>query len=372
MVEIEEKYKNLSLKEKVGQMYFIGLPGDSYDDGARRLIEEIAPGGVCLFARNIKKADRTRELLDTLRSEIPFEPFLSLDQEGGLVDRLRRIVTPMPSVQEISADGNVENAKMLAEITAHVVRILGFNMNFAPVIDVTDEARQNFVMNTQCRTFGCTLEDVVEFTTAYLDTLQNAGCLGCLKHFPGIGAVEFDPHNELPTVNLDRDQLFSFDLKPYVEHFARGNVHAIMTGHTTFPPFDLQERDSSGKLLPSSLSKNIVTGLLRDELHFRGLALTDDLEMGAVVENYGIGEASKMAVDAGNDFVLVCNDPEAIIESFNAVYKAVVNGEISEERIDHSLERIFKVRDLLSPPPEFEEQKISSLSDQIDDLKRSL
>lgn len=369
---MNEIYQDLSLKEKVGQLYFIGLPGDEYDDGARALVEGIAPGGICLFARNIKKADKTRALLDTLRAELPFEPFLSLDQEGGLVDRLRRIVTPMPSVQEISAAGRVEDASRLAELTAEVVRILGFNMNFAPVVDITDKSRQDFVMNTQCRTFGCSLEEVDEFSGAYLKTLQDGGCLGCLKHFPGIGAVEFDPHNELPTVNLDRKQLFGLDIKPYVKHFAAENVYAIMTGHTTFPPFDLQEADSNGKLLPSSLSYNIVTKLLRDELKFTGLALTDDLEMGAVVENYGIGEASKMAVEAGNDFILVCNDPDAIFDSFNAVLKAAEKGEISEERIDQSLERIFRVRNSLSQPLEFDEQRLSSLSIEIDELKQSL
>lgn len=372
MTEYRKQFENLTLKEKVGQLYFIGLPSDELEDGAKRLIGEIAPGGICLFARNIKEAGRTRELTQKLRAQLPFEPFISLDQEGGLVDRLRRLVTPMPSVQEISADGNVENAKRLAEITAEVVRTLGFNMNFAPVVDITDEARQDFVMNTQCRTFGCSLEDVVEFTKVYLEALQQGGCIGCLKHFPGIGAVEFDPHNELPTVNLNREEIFDFDLKPYVEHFTTGNVHAIMTGHTTFPPFDLQERDSNGKLLPSSLSFNIVTKLLRKELGFDGLALTDDLEMGAVVENYGIGEASKMAVKAGSDFVLVCNDPEAIMDSFNAVLNAVENGEISEERIDQSLERIFRVRDSLSQPLDFDEQKLASLSEEIDNLKKSL
>jgi len=369
---MSEPYKNLTLKEKIGQLYFIGLPSDEYDDGAKRLIEEIEPGGICLFARNIKDARKTRTLLEALRAELPFEPFLSLDQEGGLVDRLRRIVTPMPSVQDISTDGKLQNAERLARITAEVVRILGFNMNFAPVVDVTDEARRDFIMNTQCRTFGCTLEEVTEFTTVYLDSLQKGGCLGCLKHFPGIGAVQFDPHHELPTVDLDREQLFDFDIKPYIEHFATNNVLAIMTGHITFPRFDLQERDSNGKLLPSSLSYNIVTKLLREELHFEGLALTDDLEMGAVVENYGIGEASKMAFLAGSDFILVCNDPEAIVESFNSVLDAAEKGEISEDRIDQSLERIFRVRELLSPPLEFNEEKLSSLSEEIDDFKKSL
>ena len=365
-------YKKLSIKEKIGQMFFIGLPSDEYDDATKKIIEEIVPGGVCLFARNIKKADRVRSFLDKLRNELPFEPFLSLDQEGGLVDRLRRIVTPMPSVQEISANGNVENSQRLAEITAEVVRVLGFNMNFAPVVDITNENRLDFVMNNQCRTFGCSLDDVVNFTTIYLDQLQKDGCMGCLKHFPGIGAVEFDPHDELPTVKLDREALFNLDIKPYANHFSNGNVDAVMTGHAVFPSFDLQEYDDNGNLLPTSLSYNIVTRLLRDELKFQGIALTDDLEMGAIVENYGIGQASIMSVKAGNDFILICNDSKAIFEAFDTILNAVVDGEISEKRIDQSLERIFRIRKKLTPPLEFNETRLEILSKEIANFKESL
>lgn len=366
------EFNHLSIKEKIGQLFFIGLPGEDLDDSSIKLLNEISPAGICLFARNTKNALKTRKLLDDVSDILPFQPFLGLDQEGGLVDRLRRIIEPMPSVKEIYQSGKVENIEILAEITAEAIRILGFNMNFAPVIDVTNENRKGFIMDNQNRTFGNSKENVVEWSVKYLDKLQSRGILGCLKHFPGIGAVEFDPHEELPTVSENREELFATDLYPYVKHFENKNISAVMTAHAVYPNFDLQETDSSGKLLPSSLSQNIVTELLRNELGFDRIVLSDDLEMGAIVNNYGVGEAAKMAFQAGSDFILICNERSAILESFETMIAAVECGEISGQRIDESLERIFRVRKTLQKPLEFSESRLAELSYKISELKKSL
>lgn len=365
-------YKNLSIEKKIGQLFFIGLSGEVITDEEISILNNISPGGICLFARNTKNALKTRELLDTVTDILPFQPYLSVDQEGGLVDRLRRINEPLPSAKDVSRSGNTEFTRRLAEISAEAIRILGFNMNFAPVIDVINDSRKGFIMDNQLRTFGNSTSEVIEHTEIYLKALQDKGIIGCLKHFPGIGAVEFDPHEELPSVLLDRDKLFETDVLPYIKHFENQNVMAIMTAHTTFPLFDLQETDSSGKLLPSSLSHNIVTKLLREELKFDNLALTDDLEMGAIVNNYGIGEAAKMSFLAGSDFILICNEKKAILDSYETMLNAVNNGEIPESRIDESLERIFRVRKHLSQPLEFSEKRLEELSLEILDLKKSI
>ncbi len=372
MSTYSKQYNKLSLNEKVGQLFFIGVPGEELDSFTSDLIDEISPGGVCLFARNTKNSEKTRDLLENIRENLPFEPFLSLDQEGGLVDRLRRICEPFPSPRDISKSRDFENVVRLAKITAEAVRILGFNMNFAPVTDVADESREDYVMNAQQRVFGDSKEETFEYTSKYLQALQEGGCLGCIKHFPGIGAVEFDPHSELPSVLCSGEELFETDLFPYVEHFRNGDARAVMIGHTAFPSIDLQETDSSGKLLPSSLSYNFVTSLLRIKLGFDDLALTDDLEMGAILKNYGIGEASKMAFQAGNDFLLICNDPAAIRAGFHAVLEAAEQGEISEDRINESLERIWRIRQDLQAPLEFNESRLEELSREIVELKNSL
>ncbi len=369
---MDKEYENLSVKEKVGQLFFIGLPGGEIDKASKDLIEDISPGGICLFARNTKNAFKTRSLLDEVSKILTFKPFLSLDQEGGLVDRLRRIIEPIPSAKEISFSGNTENAKKLAEITAEAIRILGFNVNFAPVVDVINESRIGFIMDNQSRTFGTSKEEVVEFTSVYLDALQKNGVIGCPKHFPGIGAVEFDPHEELPKVSTTRQELFETDIFPYLQLFKNTSIQAVMTAHVTYPKFDLQETDTNGKLLPSSLSHNIVTKLLRDELKYDGLVLTDDLEMGAIVNNYGIGEAAKMAFQAGSDFLLICNDKKSIYDGFETILRAVESGEISEAQIDVSLERIFRVRRLVEEPLPFSEKRLEELSVEIRTLKESL
>jgi beta-N-acetylhexosaminidase len=365
-----EKILSLPLERKIGQLFFIGLAGTEVDDAARALLDEISPGGVCLFARNIRQAAQTRRLLDDIRENLPVEPFLSLDQEGGLVDRLRRVVEPMPAANTLRTPAQ---AATLARITAEILRILGFNMNFAPVVDVVTEERSKYNNGGLfSRAFGKTKEEAFEFSRAYLESLQSNGILGSLKHFPGLGASEIDSHEELPHVNLKNEEFNALDLYPYKEFFKTGEVRAVMIAHAAFPNLDLQECDQNGKLLPSSLSFNFTTQLLRAQLGFDGLALTDDLEMGAILKNYGIGEACKMAIKAGQDQLLICNDATAIREGFYAVLKTIKSGEIAESRVDDSLQRIAAVKNLMQSPFDFDENRLSELSDEISDLKAQL
>lgn len=357
-----EKLLALPVEQKIGQLFTIGLPAPALNADTKEFLRDISPGGVCLFARNIREAEQTRNLLDDIRSILPIEPILSLDQEGGLVDRLRRISAPMPAPSSLKT---LEEAKFLAELTAEIVRILGFNVNFAPVVDVIDEARRKSFNGLYSRSFGNSKAEVVEFATEYLENLQKGGCLGCLKHFPGLGASEVDSHEELPIVYLTREEFFNVDLLPYRRLIPSGAVHSIMVAHASFPRFDLQETDENGKLLPSSLSFNIVTKLLREELGFsEGLIITDDLEMGAIVKNYGIGEACKRAILAGVDMLAICASPEAIVEGFKAVSEAVKNEEISETRINESLKRIAHFKSLLSEPLPFDTARLQHLSDE--------
>lgn len=364
-----EKLLSLPIEEKIGQLFFIGLPGAEVDGATKELLQDISPGGVCLFARNIRDAEQTRQLTETVREILPIDPLVSLDQEGGLVDRLRRIVTPMPAPSSLK---NPLEAKSLAEITAGIVRILGFNMNFAPVVDVIDEARANSFNGLYSRAFGRYKSEVVEFAEAYLEGLQNNGCLGCLKHFPGLGASQVDSHDELPGVYLTREELFDIDLIPYRRLLPTEKIHAVMNAHANFPRFDLQETDNNGKLLPSSLSHNIVTKLLREELGFQGVTITDDLEMGAIVKNYGIGEACQMAIAAGEDMLAICASPDAMREGFNQMKAAVAEERISEQRIDESLRRIARLKSLIEPPLPFEKARLQTLSDKISQFNNQI
>lgn len=361
-------FENLSPQQKIGQLFFIGLPGTEIDEQTKNLLETISPGGICLFSRNIKTAAQTRKLLDDVREILPVEPFLALDQEGGLVDRLRRVVTPMPSVKLITEKGKIQCVERLAAITAEVIRILGFNLNFAPVVDIIDENREKFVNGLYSRGFGKSKEDVVKLAGLYLDELQKNGVVATVKHFPGYGATEVDSHEELPQVNLSDEQLFENDLVPYKEFFKSKDVNAVMVGHAAYPQTAYQERDENGNFLPSSLSRNFITKLLREKLNYKNLVLTDDMEMGAIIKNYGMGEAAKMALEAGNDQLLICANTDQMYEAFDAVNKVFESGDLSLERIGQSLEIIEKTKSKLSPPLDFDEQRVSEISDEIKNL----
>ncbi|MCU0238256.1 MAG: hypothetical protein MUC29_02360 [Pyrinomonadaceae bacterium] len=362
-------FSSLTLEQKIGQLFFIGLPSVELDDATKQLLREIQVGGVCLFQRNCREAKQVRQLLDDVRDFLGTNPILSLDQEGGLVDRLRRIIEPMPAASLLK---NAEDAKKLAEITAEVVSILGFNTNFAPVVDVVDDERRKFQNGLQSRTFGNNKEDVVEFATEYLSTLQENNILGCIKHFPGLGATEIDSHDDLPSVKLSETEFYEIDQFPYRQLLKTDLIKSVMVAHNSFPNLDLQEYDQNGKLLPSSLSFNFITKLLRQKLNFQGLIVTDDMEMGAILKNYGIGKACIMGIKAGEDMLLICANPETIREGYQAVLQAVKSGEISETRIEESLQRISHFKNLMQLPKEFDENRLLELSEEIKLLKNKL
>lgn len=354
-----EQFNTLSLEQKVGQLFFIGISGPELDAETDDLLKEISPGGVCLFARNIKGFDQTRNLLDGIRTTSRIEPFLSIDQEGGLVDRLRRIMTPTPAASKLpSAESATEQAAMIGE----TLSILGFNMDFAPVVDVIDNDRGQHSNGLFSRTYGASKEDAAEFAGEFLNSLQSKGIIGCVKHFPGLGASRVDSHEELPVVDISQAEMNDVDLFPYRDISARGIVKTVMAGHVCFPGHELQEKDRDGRLLPASLSYNFISRLLRDDIGFDGVVVTDDLEMGAILKNYGMAEACKMALTAGVDMLAICADAENIRDGYSSVLQAVKSGEIGEELIDASLSRIAKLKSGLVPPPEFNVDRLNELS----------
>jgi beta-N-acetylhexosaminidase len=339
---------SLSLPQKVGQLFFIGIPGLEIDDATRRLLDEVSPGGICLFARNIREAGQTRELVAELKTSAAVEPFISIDQEGGLVDRLRRVVEPMPSADKLR---NVEDGRRHAKVIAESLTALGITMDFAPVVDVIDERRSSTANGLYSRAFGNDAREVTRIAGAFLDELQRNGVIGCLKHFPGLGASAVDSHESLPSVEISDDEMSDVDLLPYRELIASGGVGMVMSAHATFPNSRLQERDSDGRFVPASLSRNFVSRLLREEMNFDGIAITDDLEMGAIVNNYGMGATCVAAINAGEDMLAICADPEKIRQGFEAVLGAVDTGTITESRIDESLQRIAAVKNQIPHQP---------------------
>ena len=364
----------LPLEQQIGQLLYIGLPGTEFDEATRALVTEIMPGGVIIFGRNVAAPAQLRTLLDSVREVVPTEPLFGIDQEGGLVDRLRKICTPMPSARTIRQHGDLAAARMLGQITGEVLRMLGFNMNFAPVMSIMTDDRDLLSNGLYSRSYGRSPGEVLGYTMVYLRGLQGTGLLGCAKHFPGIGAGEVDSHDEMPIIQLTHDDLIAQDLAPYIELFQREDnmVRALMVSHGGFPNIDIHRGTAGGRLVPASINQEIVTHLLREELGYEGLVLTDDMEMGAIAKHYQIEDAVRLAIEAGEDMLLICARPELIRRGYQSLLQAMRDGVLTAERIAVSLRRIAAFKALMRPPLPFDAARIGQLCEETAALNRKL
>ncbi|HKP46539.1 MAG TPA: glycoside hydrolase family 3 N-terminal domain-containing protein [Pyrinomonadaceae bacterium] len=365
---------SLSLEQQIGQLFYIGLPGLEVDEATRALIQEIQPGGVIIFGRNVAEPKQLRDLLDAVRELLPVPPLLGIDQEGGLVDRLRKIFTPMPSARTIREHGDLAGARGLGRITGEVLRLLGFNMNFAPVMSIMTEERDLLSNGLYSRSFGRSPGEVLGYTTVYLRGLQETGIVGCLKHFPGIGAGEVDSHEEMPMVRLSHEDLVAQDLAPYIELFQRRDdrVRCVMISHGGFPNVDIRQGVTGGLLEPASLSHNIATNLLRKELGYQHLVVTDDLEMGAIAKHCEIEAATVRAFLAGEDMMLICAHPDIIRRGYQSLLSVAREGKLPKERLRASLKRIAAMKSIVKEPLPFDADKIKALSDETAKLNEKL
>src|ERR1044072_806363 len=349
---LPEKLFPLPLEQQIGQVLFICLPCTELDADTRALIDEVKPGGIIIFGRNVAGPEQLRSLLDGVREILPTPPLVGIDQEGGLVDRLRRIFTPMPSARTIRQHGDLAAARGIGRGTGEGLRMLGFNLNFAPVMSIMADDRDLLSNGLYSRSFGRSPGEVLGYTTVYMRGLQGSGLLGCLKHFPGIGAGEVDSHEEMPGVRLSHDDLIAQDLAPYSELFQRRDdrVRCVIVSHGGFPNVDIREETTGALLGPASLNYNIVTTLLRQELGYNHLVVTDDLEMGAIARHCEIEDAAVRATLAGEDMLLICASPEKIRRGYHGLLGAAKSGKITEERIKQTLDRIARTKTIMEPP----------------------
>ena len=371
---LAENLYALPIEQQIGQFLFIGLPGTEFDEETRALVEYVNPGGIIIFGRNVAGPEQLRTLLDSVRKVVPTPPLCGIDQEGGLVDRLRRIFTPMPSARTIRQHGDLAAARALGRITGEVLRMLGFNINFAPVMSIMTEDRDLLSNGLYSRSFGRSPGEVLGYTTVYMRGLQGTGLLGCLKHFPGIGSGEVDSHEEMPVVRLSHDALIAQDLAPYIELFQRRDdrVRCVMVSHGGFPNIDIKEETTGGLIEPASLNYNIVTRLLREELGYKHLVVTDDLEMGAISRHCEIEDAMVRAALAGEDMCLICATPDTIKRGYDGLLAAAKSGVLPERRIKQSLERIARTKTIMEPPLPLDLDRFNFLSDEILKLNSKL
>src|SRR5712691_1766256 len=365
---------SLPLEQQIGQFFYIGLPGTELDTETRALVSEVQPGGIIVFGRNVASPEQLRTLLDGARGLLSVEPLLGIDQEGGLVDRLRRIFTPMPAARVIRQHGDLAAARSLGRVTGEVLRMLGFNMNFAPVMSIMTDERDLLSNGLYSRSFGRSPGEVLGYTTVYLRGLQETVLIACLKHFPGIGAGEVDSHEQMPLVQLSHDDLIAQDLAPYIELFGRKDdrVRCVMVSHGGFPNIDIRKETTSGLIEPASLSHNIVTRLLREELGYKHLVVTDDLEMGAIARHCEIDAAVVRAFLAGEDMLLICAHGDVIRRGYRALLGVARQGRLPNDRVRGSLKRIAALRAVVKPPPPFDLERFQALSEEVVHLNAKL
>ena len=303
-----------------GQHLFVGFPGPELDASARRLLNTVQPGGVVLFARNVGIAGELRRLGEALRTELAYRPLVAIDQEHGQVNRLRNITGELPNIAELKREGLPERVEEFGRSIGRWLHQFGVDVDFAPVFDLNVSTADNALRD---RCWGKTADEVIQWAGAFLEGLEREGVAGCPKHFPGLGRATQDSHEKLPTI----DQDITEDIAPY-RHFMR-RLTAVMVGHGQYPTLDNR---------PASLSHAIITGILRRQLGFTGLVLTDDLEMGAIAR---LEDAVVEAFNAGADMLLVCHTPEKIL----AAHEGLSTGKIPRERFAESQQRIQQFRD---------------------------
>ena len=324
----------MTLREKIGQLFMLGFHGTEPSTELRDLFKSYHPGGVILFSRNLENPEQAAHLTNALQKLAPKMPlYVSIDQEGGRVARLPKGFTVFPGQGALGQAGTTALAYAFAEVTASELRTIGVNMDLAPVLDVNTNPRNPIIGD---RAFGHDPEQVETLGLAVIAGLQDNGVMACGKHFPGHGDTAADSHKELPTVAHGIDRLREIELRPFAHCFANG-LAAVMTAHVRYPAWDQDH--------PATLSPTILTDLLRAQLHFKGLILTDDLEMHAILDHYGIEDAAVRALRAGADLLLICKDPGRQVAAMEAVHRAVKTGEIPEPQLEQAVLRVLEAKD---------------------------
>ncbi len=328
-----ELLKALTLEQKVGQLMMVGFGGQVMDLKIEELVKGFQVGGICIFKRNIADPAQLARFNDSLRALlVTVPPFIAVDQEGGNVVRISDGVTVLPGNMALGATRSSRLAHEAGKAQGEDLRRLGFNMNLAPVLDVNLNP-QNPVIGS--RSFSDQVPLVSQLGADFVRGQVEANIVTIAKHFPGHGSVDADSHKGLPVTQETEEEVLT-GLVPFQEAMKVG-LDGVMTAHIAVPNF-------TGDQLPATLSKPILTDLLRQRLSFNGLVITDELEMEAIVDRFGVGRAAVLAINAGSDMVLIPWRAEKKAEVHTALLAAARNGELSAHRLDEAVTRILELK----------------------------
>ncbi|WP_243298864.1 beta-N-acetylhexosaminidase [Bacillus litorisediminis] len=327
-------------QKKVGQLMVFGFKGKKASPEIKKLIREHHVGGIILFGRNIGTPDEVLKLTTELQLEAKnaghTHPLLiCIDQENGVVRRLGEGTTIFPGAMLLGATEHPENAYTIGVLTGRELKTLGINWNLAPVLDVNNNP-SNPVIGV--RSFGESPEKVSLFGQQAMKGMQDAGVITTLKHFPGHGDTNVDSHLDLPVISHSMERLEKVELKPFVDCINQG-ADTVMSAHVYFPAIESAEN------VPATLSKKVITGLLREKLGFQGVVTTDCMEMNAISETIGTARGGVEALKAGVDLIMVSHLHTRHFETLNEILKAIESGEITETTVDAAYNRVMKLKE---------------------------
>lgn len=358
--------------DSLGQLILTGVPGLELDAETAALFRRVQPGAFILFGRNIQSARQLRKLIDDLRDLSEIEPIITIDQEGGRVSRLRLIGNEPPSAQQLRDRNDLTLVRRHGETTGQLLRLFGFNLDLCPVLDISFDDEADNSLRGRC--YGKTVEQVINLAGAFNEALREQGILSCGKHFPGYSAATVDAHHDLPKIERSWEQLAEQELAvfrafiggPAIPKGRWGNetvserearvVDSMMICHGWYPCFNPIKR-------PASLSREIISRLLRTDLRFDGLIMTDDLDMGAILNEYGLEETIRLAIEAGNDLVMICHR----VPSIEQVHHTLST--LSRSQVERALQSVARAKAKLQPPLAFSESAFEEVDRTIGELR---
>lgn len=332
--KIDKQINDMSLKEKIGQMIFVSYRTLDYNDDLDNILKTVKPGGFILFGENISTYEQVSEYVKKIKATADIPMMISIDQEGGRVQRIKNLpdanALEIPSMYTLGKTKDKELSKNVGKVLASELVPFGINTDFAPSLDIFSNSNNTVIGQ---RAFGSDANTVIDMAIPFSRGMEEEGIIPVYKHFPGHGDTDADSHVELPVVNKTKEELYQNELLPFKAAIEDG-AQMIMIAHIALPKV-------TGNYIPATLSKEIVSGILREELGFNGVVITDAVEMKALADNYSQEDICKMTIEAGVDMILMPKDP---IEAANTIEKFVNEGTISEERINESVKRILLVK----------------------------
>jgi beta-N-acetylhexosaminidase len=341
--------------DSLGQLIMTGVPGKELDAETARLFRRVQPGAYILFGRNLESATQLRKLIDDLRDLSDIEPIITIDQEGGRVSRLRRIGNEPPNAQQLRNKNEIDLIRRHGDITGRLLRLFGFNLDLCPVLDISFNDNAENSLYGRC--YGKTVEQVVRNAGAFNEAMRGQGIASCGKHFPGYSAATSDAHYQLPRIDRTREELDHNELSVF-HQFVR-DVDSMMVCHGWYPCFESQPT-------PATVSRRIVTELLRNEFGFDGLVMTDDLDMGAILTAYRLDDTIRLALEAGNDIVMLCHR----VPEIETVHRIL--GTLPSDQIERAQKKIGDFKKNLSPPYKFSEGAFHEINREIADLRTAV